>query len=71
MSGYTWADLTLSKPFLNQKWILGIGVKNILNVTSLTANGNTGGVHSGNGNSMQLGMGRLYFLKLDYNFIKK
>ena len=71
IAGYTWADLTLSKPFINQKWIFGIGVKNILNITSLTANGNTGGVHSGNSNSLQLGMGRLYFLKLDYNFIKK
>lgn len=69
--GYTWADLTFSKPFFNEKWVVGLGIKNILNVTTLTANGSTGGVHSGNGNSLQLGMGRLFFLKLDYNFIKK
>lgn len=69
--GYTWADLTFSKPFFNEKWVVGLGIKNMLNVTTLTANGSTGGVHSGNGNSLQLGMGRIYFLKLDYNFIKK
>jgi outer membrane receptor for ferrienterochelin and colicins len=71
IEGYTWADLTLSKPFFKEKWVLGIGAKNILNVTSVTSNGNTGGTHSGNGNALQLGMGRIYFLKLDYNFVKK
>ncbi len=71
IAGYTWADLTLTKPFFNEKWVIGLGVKNILNVTSVTSNGNTGGTHSGNGNALQLGMGRIYFLKLDYNFVKK
>ncbi len=71
IAGYTWADFTLTKPLAKEKWVIGLGVKNILNVTSLTANNNSGGVHSGTGNALQLGMGRFYFLKLDYNFIKK
>ena len=71
IAGYTWADLTFSKPFFKEQWIIGLGIKNLLNVTSLQANGGSGAVHGGGGNSLQLGMGRVYFLKLDYNFIKK
>ena len=67
---YTWLDITFSKPFVNNKWNLAIGAKNILNITNLVANGNVGGIHS-NGNSLQLGMGRVYFIKLEYNFVRK
>ena len=65
IAGYTWADLTFSKPFFKEQWIIGLGIKNLLNVTSLQANGGSGAVHGGGGNSLQLGMGRVYFLKLD------
>ena len=68
---YTWADITFSKPFYKEKWVIGFGIKNLLDIKTITANSQLGGVHNGNGNLLQLGMGRVYFLKLDFNFIKK
>lgn len=68
---YTWVDLTFTKSFFNEKWSFGTGIKNILNLTSLTANGTIAGAHTNSENALQIGMGRLYFLKIDYNFVRK
>ncbi len=67
---YTWSDLTLSKTFFKKSWQLGLGAKNIFDVTTLQASGNVAGVHNGGGNQLQMGMGRLFFIKLEYNFVK-
>ena len=71
IDGYTWLDLTLAKPLLKNKWQLAIGVKNLTGITNIQINGSAGGVHGGGGNSLLFATGRIFFIKLDYYFVKK
>ncbi len=71
LPNYTWMDLTASKSFYNDKWSISTGIKNILNIKTIAATGSLGGTHSNSTNALQIGMGRLYFIKLDYNFVRK
>ncbi|MCF4100367.1 TonB-dependent receptor [Gillisia sp. M10.2A] len=66
---YSWMDATVKKTFQDTNLEISLGARNILNVTNVT-NTSTGadGVHSGTpANSVILGYGRSYFLKLLYN----
>jgi outer membrane receptor for ferrienterochelin and colicins len=50
---------------------LTIGGKNLLDVRSVNnSNQSSGGVHSGGGTT-PIGYGRSFFIKLDFNLIKK
>jgi len=69
--GYIWMDLTCSKPFLNNKWTVAAGVKNLAGITNIQTTGNIGGVHSSGSNSLLFATGRIIFVKLDYYFVKK
>ena len=64
---YSWFDLTVSKQFLKNKTAITLGVRNLFDVTEIRTNAVTGGAHSGTNNTISLGYGRSYFLKLAYN----
>ncbi len=65
---YSWMDASVKKSFFNNKLQATIGGRNLLDVTSVAINGaNTTGTHSTNNNSLLLGYGRSYYLKLLYN----
>ncbi|NUM30829.1 MAG: TonB-dependent receptor [Bacteroidetes bacterium] len=66
---YFWSDFTLSKSFFGKKLSVNCGIKNILNVKTLAMSGVSNGTHS-NGGSYLAGMGRTYFIKIEYNFAK-
>jgi len=69
IDAFSTLDLSVSKYFTNNRIVLTTGVKNMLNVTNV--NGfNAGGAHSGGSNSMQIGMGRTYFLTLNIQLSK-
>ncbi len=65
---YHTLDLNLSKTFIKSIRI-GIGARNILNVTTLNATGSTGGPHTA-GSNIPVGFGRSYFLTINYQFKK-
>lgn len=66
---FLWADFTMNKNFFNKNITAYLGVKNIFNIKTLSASANTGGSHS-NGGNLQIGMGRIYFAKIEYNFAR-
>lgn len=66
---YFWSDFTLNKSFWNKRFFVNCGIKNIFNIKTLAMSGVSNGTHS-NGGSYQAGMGRTYFIKVEYNFAK-
>ncbi len=58
-------DLNINKTFQNGRWILGAGVKNILDVSAVNSNANTGAHNSGSGTLID--WGRSYFISLKFN----
>ncbi|MEO0075722.1 MAG: TonB-dependent receptor, partial [candidate division WOR-3 bacterium] len=64
------ADLSVSKLFLNKRINVALGIKNIFNVKNISGAA-PGGVHSSGGNTVAVGMGRTYFIKLDINLNTK
>lgn len=67
ISPYSWMDATINKSFSNKKVVATIGVRNLFDVTEINTNDVNGGTHSGTNNSLILGYGRSYFVKLAYN----
>lgn len=70
MQDYHTADLTLSKAFWDHKLVLSLGSKNIFDVTNVTGMSGSG-AHEDVAGSMAVGMGRTYFLALDFKFSSK
>lgn len=68
---YHMLDFTAST--LVWKKIIGIniGVKNILDITSINGMTGSGGAHSSGGSTIQIGMGRTYFCSLTINLNTK
>ena len=66
---YQLIDVSFGRDFWSHRLNLGIGAKNILNVTSINV-GSSSGAHQGQGN-IQIGTGRSYFVKLGLNFKSK
>ncbi|MDP2174774.1 MAG: TonB-dependent receptor [Bacteroidota bacterium] len=64
IEGFSILDCTINQPFYHKKASLTFGVKNILNVTTIQATGNTT-VHSGGSNSMPISVGRSGFIQLN------
>lgn len=70
MQDYHTADITITKAFWNNKISLGVGTKNIFDVTNVP--GVSGGAaHENATGSMAVGMGRTYFLALNFKFDSK
>lgn len=67
LGSYTLLDGTASKKFWKERLILGAGVKNILNVTNITASA-PGGAHGGGNGTRPIAPGRVYFVKLGLQF---
>jgi outer membrane receptor for ferrienterochelin and colicins len=70
MQDYNTADISITRTFFNKLLGVSIGAKNLFDVK--TINGiSTGSAHSSGNNSIAVGMGRTYFVKLDIQFNTK
>jgi outer membrane receptor for ferrienterochelin and colicins len=68
-ASYRFLDATLRKGFFNKKLFVAGGIKNILNVTTISSySQNT--AHSSNDGELDAGTGRTFFAKLQYQFGK-
>ena len=67
IGSYGLLDLTTNKKIWNDKLTVGIGVKNILDVTNISASA-SGGSHGGSNGTRPIAPGRVYFLKLGFQF---
>jgi outer membrane receptor for ferrienterochelin and colicins len=67
--GFALVDLSVQRDFWDKRLHLNLGVKNLLNVSSVQAGASAGGVHSG-GNQMLIGYGRTFFLRGQINLGK-
>ena len=63
IGSYTLLDLTANKKLWKNHLILGLGVKNILNVTNISTT-EKGGAHGGPNGTRPIAPGRVLFLKL-------
>lgn len=70
MQDYHTADASITRTFYKKKLGLTIGAKNLFDVKNITGVA-AGSAHSSSGNSVSVGMGRTYFLKLDINLNTK
>ena len=69
ISSYRWLDASVRKQFLDNKFEVMVGARNLLNITDVQSSISTsigGGAHTSS-NNMMLGYGRSYFVKLTYN----
>lgn len=64
---YSWWNASVSKSFLENKFQLTMGVRNLMDVTRVNTSAISGGAHSGPTSNIALGYGRSYFIKLLYN----
>lgn len=65
---YSWLDASIKKTFLNNKLQTTIGGRNLFNITNVAVtNSASTGTHSTGNNSLLLGYGRSYYLKILYN----
>lgn len=65
--GFSWMDASVQKRFWENRFELTLGARNLLNVNRINTTATEGGAHSAAPNSLMLGYGRSYFLKLLYN----
>jgi len=71
IDGYHMADVTLTKTFWKKRLAASIGCKNLAGVKTIaSAQTSSGGAHSSGGSSVPVGMGRVGFVKLTFNFSK-
>lgn len=66
---YHTADISLTKHFYKKRFNLTLGSKNLFDVVNV-AGVSSGGAHSSAGNTVAVGTGRTYFIKLDINLTK-
>lgn len=67
VSPFSWVDASVTKWFSEKRFEVVLGVRNLLDITSVNQTmPNAGSVHPSTG-SLMLGYGRSYFLKLTYN----
>jgi outer membrane receptor for ferrienterochelin and colicins len=64
LEAYTILDMSLTKYFLNKRIAVVAGVKNMLNVTTLTASGVGGSFHSADATSVPYALGRYFHASL-------
>ncbi|WP_028888069.1 TonB-dependent receptor plug domain-containing protein [Tenacibaculum ovolyticum] len=66
-NAYQWLDASIKKSFFNNTIQTTLGARNLLDITNVNISNSGAGVHSSNSNSLLLGYGRSYYLKLLYN----
>jgi outer membrane receptor for ferrienterochelin and colicins len=66
---YHMADATIGKKLWKDRITISGGVKNLFNLTNISAT-MTSGAHSGGGNSVPVATGRMAFVKLDFQWLK-
>lgn len=59
-------DFSLNQSFIDKIFSVTLGVKNILNVTNITATGTSNSFHSSGGNSMPVSVGRSVFAQINF-----
>lgn len=65
------ADVNVTKYFWQKRIALTLGCKNLAGVKTVAASAtSTGGAHSSGGSSVPMGMGRVGFVKLAFNYSK-
>lgn len=68
---YVMADANISKALWKKRLRVGLGCKNITNVTNIGSSVVAGGVHSGGGGQVPMAIGRTWFLRLDIDLKKQ
>lgn len=68
MDAYNSLDISITKAVLKKSLILGVGGKNLFNITNIPRAGAGSGVHSGGDSSSPVGWGRTFFVSLNYKF---
>lgn len=68
---YVMADANISKALWKKRLRIGMGCKNITNVTNIGSSMVAGGVHSGGGGQVPMAIGRTWFLRLDVDLKKQ
>ena len=66
IEAYNQMDFNVTKKFMDNKIVLTLGVKNILNVQDVVSTYGTGGVHSDNSGSISMNWGRSVFCGLKF-----
>uniref|UniRef100_UPI0039C6F69D hypothetical protein n=1 Tax=Umezakia ovalisporum TaxID=75695 RepID=UPI0039C6F69D len=66
IDAYQLMDFTAGRSFLNQKFQVTCGVKNLFNVTNINNSGAGAMVH-GSGSSMPVSWGRSFFVQMTFN----
>ena len=66
-AAFSMLDLTATTKLWNNHIGLTLGVKNLLDVTTIQGVA-SGGAHEGGGSSISIGMGRTYFATLTFQF---
>lgn len=67
IQSHSWLDISAKKQFLNKKLVATLGVRNLLDVSSVATSNTSAGAHKGRSSSISMGYGRSYFVKLAYN----
>lgn len=64
---YSMMDVSAIKYFMNKRFSITLGAKNLFDVGNITSSQLVGGVHSGGGSNIPVAWGRTYFTKLVFN----
>lgn len=67
---YHTMDISLTKYYFAKTMQIGIGAKNIFDVKNINSF-STSGAHSSGASSIPMAMGRTFFVKFDYTFLKR
>jgi len=70
IEGYHMMDVSATKSFWQDRFMLGLGAKNFFNYTNIESGGLTTGAHSSGGGSYPVGWGRTWFVSLRFYFSK-
>jgi len=67
--GYGWLDASIKKSFFNNKLTTTLGARNLLDITNVNveSSNSSGAIHASGNQSLLLGYGRSFYLKLTYN----
>ncbi|GAA5219895.1 TonB-dependent receptor plug domain-containing protein [Membranihabitans marinus] len=68
IGGMNMVNLSVSKSLFNTSLFLSLGVKNLLDIQSISVSGTSGSAHSSTSSQQLVDWGRSYFFKLNYRF---
>jgi len=71
IEAYNMLDVSVNRPFFDDRLTVSGGIKNLLNVKTVQGSGGSGGAHGGAGDgSSDIAWGRTFFIKLNLNINK-